>query len=618
VPNRRNPRRVKASAEADQCLLALIQTYGLLQPLVVRPLEDKPTFYEVVAGDRRLSALRKIHRGNDDPKIPCVGRDIDAATADAVSLGENFGRAPMHPLDEAEAFAKLARDDGKGVDAIASAFGVTERYVRQRMKLATLAKPVKTAYRGGDIDTSIAEAFAAVPVQRQEQIWQEMNGRPRHAEQVRNVIAHGWIDASYALFEVSALPAGAVSSDLFSDKVLVERQAFMAAQIEALNVQRADLIEAGWRDAVAGRYEDIHDLPVAMVPAEREFDEQTARKLEKIAQRRQQLDGRLQGIADDDEKGSTTLHEKLDALDVERQEVERNAPASYSEAIKSIGTVFLVLYDDGQVQRDHRVPRSRSHQGQDGRTSDGSVAGGQPVPPTSDDLSDKQLAGTFTHQALAVREALLKDAAVRKRVLALILHGKVRSEAFSVRHDINGTTLQASNPDGFGSSVFDALKAKRAKLDPFIDQSFVEDEVGYARLADMSGSKVDALIDLLTVECISAHLQRRTPLVHHLAEELEVNIRTHWRPDAAWLSGFQKIQLSHLITELVGPGQTPAPERKKSELVEVLATLFTDAADGKLADKALSDRVNQWLPANLRKVADETAENGSAVGSNRS
>ena len=64
--------------------------------------------YEVVAGDRRLRALREIHKGDGDPKIPCMLRDVDAATADAMSLGENFGREAMHPLDEAEAFAKLA------------------------------------------------------------------------------------------------------------------------------------------------------------------------------------------------------------------------------------------------------------------------------------------------------------------------------------------------------------------------------------------------------------------------------------------------------------------------------------------------------------------------------
>lgn len=145
VPSRRNPRKVKPGREAHQRLVALIRSQGLLQPLVVRRLEAK--HFEVVAGDRRLRALREIHRNDGDPKIPCVLRDVDTATADAMSLGENFGREAMHPLDEAEAFAKLASGDGKDAQAIAAEFGVPEHYVRQRMKLATLAEPVKAAHR---------------------------------------------------------------------------------------------------------------------------------------------------------------------------------------------------------------------------------------------------------------------------------------------------------------------------------------------------------------------------------------------------------------------------------------------------------------------------------------
>jgi ParB family chromosome partitioning protein len=117
VPSRRNPRKVKPSRAAHRRLVALIRSQGLLQPLVVRPIEGKPKRYEVVAGERRWKALREIHKDDGDPKVPCVLREVDAVTADAMSLGENFGREPMHPLDEADAFAKLATSDGKDAEA---------------------------------------------------------------------------------------------------------------------------------------------------------------------------------------------------------------------------------------------------------------------------------------------------------------------------------------------------------------------------------------------------------------------------------------------------------------------------------------------------------------------
>lgn len=603
IPSRRNPRKVKPGRESHHRLVSLIRSQGLLQPLVVRPAEGKPKHYEVVAGDRRLRALREIHKGDGDPKIPCVLRQVDSATADAMSLGENFAREPMHPLDEAEAFAKLATADGKDAEAIAAEFGVPVHYVKQRMKLSTLAEPVKSAYRDGKIDTATAEAFAAVPADKQSEVWQELNGNPRHAEHVRNVIANAWIDAKHALFEVSTLPDGAVSRDLFGDRVLIERKAFMDAQARTLEAQRQALTEEGWAEVVIGRREDVQDRLYAMDEPEPEFDDATSKKLARIAARREKFEATANKIGDGDETRLNRLQQRYEALEAQEQEIVEQAPEHFSEETKAVATSFLILDPDGRVHREIRIARQR-RQHDTGGDGNGAVRSGDSGEksklPTSDDLSDRQLAVTFTHQALAVREALLKDAAARKRVLALILHEKVRSEALAVRHEPNGTTLHAGS-DGFTSAVFDRLRTKRAKLDPFDGENHVDDRQGYERLAAFTTSKLDTLIDLLIVERVTAHPLRRTELVHQLGTELKVNVRDHWRPDVAWLSGFRKIQLAHLIVALKGPVHEPAPERKKSELVEQLIQLFAGAADGKLDDKQLAERVNRWVPSNLRE-----------------
>jgi ParB family chromosome partitioning protein len=614
VPNRRNPRKVKPSREAQHQLVALIRSQGLIQPLVVRPLEGKPKHYEVVAGGRRLKALREIHRNSGDPRIPCVLRDIDAAAADAMSLGENFGREAMHPLDEAEAFAKLATSDGKDAEAIAAEFGVEDRYVRQRMKLATLAEPVKAAHREGAIDTAIAEAFAAVPEDRQLEVWKEVGGNPRHAEHVRNIIANAWIDASHALFDLSTIPESAVSRDLFGDRVLVERQVFMEAQTQTLELQKQALSEEGWGEVVVGRREDVQDRLFSMQTPEQEFDPETSRKLAKLGTRREKLEATAEKIDEGDEQKLNRLQERLDALEAEEQKIIEQAPEHFSEEMKAVTTAFLILYPDGRVHRERRLPRRRRGQPGNGQGGVGTHgAEDKPKAPTSDDLSDKQLAATFTHEALAVREALLKNDSARKRVLALILHKKVRSEALAVRHEANGTTLHAST-EGFSSSAFDHVQDKLKKVDPFREQHVVEDDQGYEVLRKLSPSKLDALIELLIVEHITAHFQRPTALVRLLASELKINVRDYWRPDAEWLSRYQKIQLAHLVVELKGPVHAPAPERKKSELVELLAKLFADAAEGKVEDKNLADQVNQWLPSNFQKPEEPTKESQAARG----
>ena len=600
IPSKRNPRRVKPERDAHRRMMASIRAHGLLAPLVVRA--DEGGNFKVIAGNRRLAALREVYKESaKPPKVPCILRVVDDDAADALALAENFVQEPMHPLDASESFARLAQDDGKGAEAIAAQFGVTPHYVRQRMKLANLAEPVKAAYRQGEIDTATAEAFASVPPDRQLEVWQEVGGSPHHAQHVRNVIAHAWIDASAATFDVSKLPEGTVSRDLFNDKVLIERKAFMEAQAESLLAERQKLAEDGWSEVVVGPQADVQDRLYSMSEAPQEYDEPTTAKLKKLADKRSKLEPKIGELDESDQGAFEAIQAKLEALDDEEQTLTKEAEVHYAEPTKAVGTAFLLLDPDGRVRREYRIPRSRNHPSGNRNGCSGVGSSEAPKPPTSDDLRDSQIATTFTHQALAVREALLSDQARRKRILALILHEKVRSEALSVRHDANSTTVHADHAEEFTSAALTKLREKRAELDPLRDKYYVEDDAAYDAMKGLSDRKLDGLIDLLTVECVMAHPVRKTALVCRLSEELGVEVRRYWRPDERWLSGYQKIQLAHLIGEIRGPVYARAAEdKKKSELVAELAKLFVDAAEGRLEDAKLTAKLNEWLPANLR------------------
>jgi ParB family chromosome partitioning protein len=617
--SRRNPRRVKPERDAHRRLVASIRAHGLLAPLVVQADESNPGNFRIIAGNRRLAALREAYKdAAKPPKVPCILRAVDEETADALALAENFVREPMHPLDEAEAFAKLAQDEAKRVESIAAEFGVSQPYVRQRMKLATLAEPVKTAYRQGAIDTATAEAFASVPAERQLEVWQEVGGNPQHAQHVRNVIAHAWIDAASATFDLAKLPDGAVSRDLFAERVLIERKAFMEAQADALLAERQKLIEEGWAEVVIGPQADVQDRLWAMAEAPQEYDDATTAKLQKLADKRGKLEAKLEELDEADQGAFETVQTKLEALDDEEQALTKEATVHYAEATKAVGTAFLLLDPDGRVRRGYRIPRTRSTgsgSGNGGNGQAGDSTTDAQKPPTSDDLKDGQLATTFTQQALALREALLKDATTRRRILAIILHEKVRSEALAIRHEANGSTVHADNAEGFTSAALDGIRKRRAELDPLHDKHYVEDHAAYDAFQALSDKKLDALIDVLTVECITAHLQRRTELVWRLAAELGVEVRRFWRPDERWLSGYQKIQLAHLIGELRGPVYARAAEiKKKSELVSELAKLFTEAAEGRMEDAKVAAKFNAWLPSNLREEPkQEPTEQASAA-----
>jgi hypothetical protein len=265
-----------------------------------------------------------------------------------------------------------------------------------------------------------------------------VDGHPRHAEQVRNVIAHDWIDAELALFDRSLLPESAVSPDLFSERVLIERQAYMKAQADALLAQQKARTEDGWKEAVVGPRADVQDRLLSMDDLPKEFDPATTKKLAKIDADQQKLEHAAEKLDEGDEAKLERIQSRYDVLREQQREIEASAPVSYSEETKARATVFLVLDPDGRVHREYRVPRSKarastggdSHRTGGGNGSDSTTSSGSKAP-TSDDLGDRQLAVTFTHQALCVREALLKNPRARKRVLALLLHDKVRSEALA-------------------------------------------------------------------------------------------------------------------------------------------------------------------------------------------
>ena len=133
---RRSKRNVRTTPrQSIPELAASIARIGLLQNLIVILSTDGEA-YEVVAGDRRLTALKllaKKKRIAADYEVPCLL--VPDASARTVSLAENLLREQMHPADQFEAFAALVKE-GRPIEDIAADFGVSPLVVQRRLKLA--------------------------------------------------------------------------------------------------------------------------------------------------------------------------------------------------------------------------------------------------------------------------------------------------------------------------------------------------------------------------------------------------------------------------------------------------------------------------------------------------
>jgi len=221
VPSVTNVRKTGAKDGIAE-LAASIAAHGLLQNLSVRLVEGDR--YEVVAGGRRLAALKWLAREKKiaaDYPVPCHA--LDGEDAAEISLAENEMRLPMHPADQFEAFKKLA-DDGKGPEEIAARFGTTGRIVEQRLRLAGVSPKLIALYKKGEMTLDCLMAFTVAADHRtQEKAWKALPEWARtRPPQIRDVLTEKHIDADSSLaqfvgIEAYAAAGGAVLRDLFDD-----------------------------------------------------------------------------------------------------------------------------------------------------------------------------------------------------------------------------------------------------------------------------------------------------------------------------------------------------------------------------------------------------------------
>lgn len=186
---------------------------------------------------------------------------LDDSDADAVeaSLIENVARAPMDELEEYEAFAKLLKQ-GRNVPDIAKTFGLTERYVKQRLALASLHSAIKDAYRSGDIEGEDLQLLASA-TKRQQKDWvaafqaesepeNDGEGAPRGRDLKQCLFGTEQIGTGAALFPLEQYK-GDIVTDLFDDmSYFADADAFWTLQNAAVANLKGELEAKGWKVTV--------------------------------------------------------------------------------------------------------------------------------------------------------------------------------------------------------------------------------------------------------------------------------------------------------------------------------------------------------------------------------
>lgn len=138
VPNQYQPRTVFDEEKIHE-LAQTLRTHGMIQPVVVRKLENSQ--YELIAGERRLRAAETLNWES----IPAIIRSLNDTETASIALIENIQREQLSVIEEAHAYKKLIQLHELTQEALAQRLGKSQSTIANRLRLLNLPEAVQDA-----------------------------------------------------------------------------------------------------------------------------------------------------------------------------------------------------------------------------------------------------------------------------------------------------------------------------------------------------------------------------------------------------------------------------------------------------------------------------------------
>ena len=158
VPNRLQPRQHFDDEKFNE-LERSIREHGVLQPIVV---QKNAKGYELIVGERRWRASKKAGL----KKIPSIIREVTDTESLELALIENLNRQDLNPIEEAEAYERLAKDFGLTQEKISQRMGKSREAVANVLRLLKLPRQVKEDMIGGRLTMGHGRALLGLNAEK--------------------------------------------------------------------------------------------------------------------------------------------------------------------------------------------------------------------------------------------------------------------------------------------------------------------------------------------------------------------------------------------------------------------------------------------------------------------
>lgn len=154
-PNPDQPRKQFKEQELKE-LSESIKDKGVLVPIILRTVQNKPYLYEIVAGERRFRAAQMAGLS----EIPALVKTLTNQNAMEIALIENVQRENLNPIEEAEGYKNLMEKCEYSINDVSKLIGKSESYIRNLMRINSLPESVKEMVRSGELSASHARTIA--------------------------------------------------------------------------------------------------------------------------------------------------------------------------------------------------------------------------------------------------------------------------------------------------------------------------------------------------------------------------------------------------------------------------------------------------------------------------
>ena len=211
VPNREQPRK-NFDDVALRELSESIKEHGVIQPLLVRPLDDGS--YQIVAGERRWRASRLAGL----EKVPVVIKQLEDAEVQEIALIENLQREDLNPIEEALGYKILMETYGLTQEQVAVKVSKSRSAVANALRLLGLSKEEQDALVAGEITPGHARALLAI---NDEEIRKEAFLLAKNGASVREI----------ERISKHQKPGITVKKPNIKNKIYVETESALASQI---------------------------------------------------------------------------------------------------------------------------------------------------------------------------------------------------------------------------------------------------------------------------------------------------------------------------------------------------------------------------------------------------